>query len=213
MEDRKKQLFDEHLPYELEMFEEAARFLMSDECAKLDRENNKDDWFRANAAVEAFWTHARTLKEFFTQRKNPEPVQDAHHASAQDFAPDYWNDLELNAVIDKINAQVSHLTENLVTRCNSLRRRSTSRCADFRRSLPPRLQRKAIRTKCGIWRHVAPSSSFRSPTTCAAQPRGLAQALPRSYRGDRGERGRNGSAARSTPVSWSSVRRSGPARW
>jgi hypothetical protein len=109
MEDRKKQLFDEHLPYELEMFEEAARFLMSDECARLDRENNKDDWFRANAAVEAFWTHARTLKEFFTQRKNPEPVQDAHHASAQDFAPDYWNDLELNAVIDKINAQVSHL--------------------------------------------------------------------------------------------------------
>jgi hypothetical protein len=106
---RKKNLFEEHLPYELDMFEEAAKFLMSGAFAKLDRNNSKDDWFRANAAVEAFWTHARTLKEFLTHRKNPEPVQDAHHASAQDFAPDFWSDLELDAVIKKINAQVSHL--------------------------------------------------------------------------------------------------------
>jgi hypothetical protein len=34
--------------------------------AKLDRQNNKGDWFKANAAIEAFWTHARTLREFFT---------------------------------------------------------------------------------------------------------------------------------------------------
>jgi hypothetical protein len=108
-QERKKKLFTEHLPYELEMFDEAAKFLMSDEFAKLDRDKNKDDWFRANAAIEAFWTHARTLQEFFTQPKNPEPLQHAHHASAQDFAPDYWHDLELGAVIDKIHAQVSHL--------------------------------------------------------------------------------------------------------
>jgi hypothetical protein len=108
-QDRKKKLFEEHLPYELDMFEEAAKFLMSKEFANLNRKNNKDDWFRANAAIEAFWTHARTLEKFFTQRKNPEPVQDAHHASAQDFAPDYWHDLDLDTVIRKINAQVSHL--------------------------------------------------------------------------------------------------------
>ncbi len=53
-QDRKRKLFEEHLPYELDMFEEAAKFLMSEEFAKLDRENNKDDWFRANAAIEAF---------------------------------------------------------------------------------------------------------------------------------------------------------------
>jgi hypothetical protein len=75
-QDRKKKLFEEHLPYELDMFEEAAKFLMSKEFANLNRKNNKDDWFRANAAIEAFWTHARTLEKFFTQRKNPEPVQD-----------------------------------------------------------------------------------------------------------------------------------------
>jgi len=108
-QDRKKKLFEEHLPYELDMFDEAAKFLMSDEFAKLDREKNKGDWFRANAAIEAFWTHARTLKEFYTQPKNPEPVQDAHHASAQDFAPGYRHDLDLDTVIKKINAQISHL--------------------------------------------------------------------------------------------------------
>ena len=71
MEDRKKQLFDEHLPYELEMFEEAARFLMSDECAKLDRENNKDDWFRANAAVEAFWNSRTDVEGILYAAEEP----------------------------------------------------------------------------------------------------------------------------------------------
>ena len=108
--DWKKKLFDEHLPYELDMFDEAAKFLMSDEFAKLDRMNNKDDWFRANAAVEAFWTHARTLQEFLRQPKNPEPIDDAHHAAAQDFTSEYWHDLELEAVVAKIHAQVSHLS-------------------------------------------------------------------------------------------------------
>jgi hypothetical protein len=94
------------LPYELDMFEEAAKFLMSEEFAKLDREN---DWFRANAAIEAFWTHARTLQEFFNQPKNREPMLGAHHASARDFAFDYWPDLDLQTVVDKINNEVSHL--------------------------------------------------------------------------------------------------------
>ena len=135
-QDRKRKLFEEHLPYELDMFEEAAKFLMSEEFAKLDRENNKDDWFRANAAIEAFWTYARTLREFFKQPKNREPVLGAHHASARDFASDYWPDLDLQTVVDKINNQVSHLNygretiaawRNSVTRCNTLRPRSTSR--------------------------------------------------------------------------------------
>lgn len=107
-QDRKVQVFEVHLPYELDMFEEAAKFLMSEEFAKLDREN-KNDWFRANTAIEAFWTHARTLHEFFTHPKNPEPVLGAHHASAKDFASGYWADLELQTVVEKINNQVSHL--------------------------------------------------------------------------------------------------------
>jgi hypothetical protein len=77
--DLKRKLLDEHLRYELDMFDEAARFLMSEQFKKLDRENtnNRDDWFRANAAIETFRTHARTLREFFTQKKNDEPVEDA----------------------------------------------------------------------------------------------------------------------------------------
>jgi hypothetical protein len=108
-QDRKKRVFEEHLPYELDMFDEAAKFIMSKEFAKLDRKNNKNDWFRANAAIEAFWTHARTLQEFFNQPKNPEPMLGAHHASAKDFASDYWPDLGLGTVVEKINNQVSHL--------------------------------------------------------------------------------------------------------
>jgi len=110
--DLKRKLLDEHLRYEVDMFDEAAKFLMSEQFAKLDRENtnNRDDWFRANAAIETFWTHARTLREFFTQKKNDEPVKDAHHASARDFAPDYWHEIDLDKdIADKINAQVSHL--------------------------------------------------------------------------------------------------------
>jgi hypothetical protein len=78
-QERKKKLFEEHLAYELNMFDEAAKFLMSEEFSKLDRQNNKDDWFRANAAIEAFWTHARTLQEFF--RKAQEPRAFARRAS------------------------------------------------------------------------------------------------------------------------------------
>ena len=66
-EDPKELLFTEHLNYELEMFDEAARFLDSPEFAQLDR-NNRNDWFRYNSAIEAFWIHARLLIELGTRK-------------------------------------------------------------------------------------------------------------------------------------------------
>lgn len=65
--DTKELLFAEHLKYELEMFDEAARFLDSPQFAALDR-TKRDQWFRYNSAIEAFWIHARLLIEFLSVR-------------------------------------------------------------------------------------------------------------------------------------------------
>ena len=85
--DTKELLFAEHLKYELEMFDEAARFLDSPQFAALDR-TKRDQWFRYNSAIEAFWIHARLLIEFLS---NPQKSLDfsGNHASARDFADKY----------------------------------------------------------------------------------------------------------------------------
>ena len=69
--DTKELLFAEHLKYELEMFDEAARFLDSPQFAALDR-TKRDQWFRYNSAIEAFRIHARLLIEF--RRAHPESL-------------------------------------------------------------------------------------------------------------------------------------------
>jgi hypothetical protein len=105
-EARKRKLFTEHLPYELDMFEQAAAFIMSPENKNLGPDLS--DWFRRMSALEAFWIHARNLEEFFTQNA-PSPDGELSTASAKDFAPDFSSQLGLGSVIEKIHAQVAHL--------------------------------------------------------------------------------------------------------
>jgi hypothetical protein len=64
-------------------------------------------WFKRNAAIEAFWTHARNLIEFLTREKSPDLTVSS--ASAQDFTEDFHSTLEMETLMDKINAQISHL--------------------------------------------------------------------------------------------------------
>ena len=104
-EARKRELFTEHLPYELDMFEQAA-FIMSPENKKL--RPDLSDWFRRMSALEAFWIHARNFHEFLT-RKDPSPDGEVTSASAKNFAPNFDSQLQLRTVIDEINAQVAHL--------------------------------------------------------------------------------------------------------
>ena len=98
--DTKELLFAEHLKYELEMFDEAARFLDSPQFAALDR-TKRDQWFRYNSAIEAL------LIEFLS---NPQKSLDfsGNHASARDCADKYQYDQHLKWAYDKINEQVAH---------------------------------------------------------------------------------------------------------
>ena len=105
-EARKHELFTKHLPYELDMFEQAAAFIMSPENENL--RPGLSDWFRRMSALEAFWIHARNLHEFLIQ-KDPSPYGELNTASAKDFAPNFNSKLRLGEVIEKIHAQVAHL--------------------------------------------------------------------------------------------------------
>jgi hypothetical protein len=56
------EILREHLPYELDMFDGATEYFQSPEFAAAA--HSQENWFKRNAAVEAFWTHARNLVEF-----------------------------------------------------------------------------------------------------------------------------------------------------
>src|SRR5215470_5135450 len=85
--ERVKIVLGDALPYELAMLAMAARTTQEPQFKQLDTEK-WPDWLIRNATIEAFWTHARCLIEFFTrQNKN----LDGSSASAKAFTrDDYW---------------------------------------------------------------------------------------------------------------------------
>ncbi|MGE0036768.1 MAG: hypothetical protein AB7S93_14110 [Xanthobacteraceae bacterium] len=107
MERAEIDLLKEHLPYELDMLDNAVCFMNSPEFAKLGESSDKLDQFKKNAAIESFWTHARNLIEFLSRDKSPD--LNVSSASARDFAEGYRSNLDLESVSKKINEQVSHL--------------------------------------------------------------------------------------------------------
>jgi hypothetical protein len=82
MDKIKVDILKEHLPYELDMLDEAAAYARSTEAAETNTKKGQV-WFKRNAAIEAFWTHARNLIEFLTREKSPDLTVSS--ASAQDF--------------------------------------------------------------------------------------------------------------------------------
>src|SRR5262245_5338069 len=91
-----------HLPYELDMFEAAFVFLHSTDLAAA-RENG----FIKNAAIEAFWTHARNLIEFLMESRK---AKHTDVVPARTFAKDYTDSLEIKSIKIMVNKQISHLT-------------------------------------------------------------------------------------------------------
>ena len=61
MNEKTRAILTEHLPYELNMLEAAFTFLHSPDFKDVHRIG-----FVRNAAIEAFWLHARNLIEFLT---------------------------------------------------------------------------------------------------------------------------------------------------
>lgn len=57
------------LPYELLMLDAAARFTTTSQFEGLKIREELFDWLICNGTVEAFWTHARCLLEFFNGGK------------------------------------------------------------------------------------------------------------------------------------------------
>jgi hypothetical protein len=106
MEQIKIDILKEHLPYELDMLDEAAAYAGSTEAAETHTRKGSA-WFKRNAAIEAFWTHARNLIEFLEREKSPD--LNVSSASAKDFTDGSHFTLEMKNLKDKINAQICHL--------------------------------------------------------------------------------------------------------
>jgi hypothetical protein len=101
-------LLKEHLLYELDMLDEATTYLQSSEFSELARLRQRGpEWFKRNAAIEAFWTHARNIVEFLMRVKSADLTVSS--ASARDFATDFRPSVKLDPIRVKINEQVSHL--------------------------------------------------------------------------------------------------------
>ena len=92
----------EHLPYELDMLEGSFVRLYSTEFA-----DQLKDTVIKNALIEAFWTHARNLVEYFMHSKGD---RFSGVVSARDFTNDYFPDMKMKTLDQEINAQISHLT-------------------------------------------------------------------------------------------------------
>jgi hypothetical protein len=98
-----RQMLLEHLPYELGMLEWSYAALYDDQLASF-----RNHMLIRNLALESFWLHARNVLEFFNRPRNGTEVG---VASASDFIKSKRFDaqLDLQALIDDINVQISHL--------------------------------------------------------------------------------------------------------
>jgi hypothetical protein len=102
------------LPYELAMLRIALQYTQTPQFEQLKKDEEPLDWLTHNATVEAFWTHARCLLEFFNRAKNNN--FDASSASARDFTDGHYrpsDDIKKlwgpGCLSEKINEQLSHV--------------------------------------------------------------------------------------------------------
>jgi hypothetical protein len=111
--ERAKIVLDDALPYELDMLDAAVRYMQTDEFSQLTTPKTEIEWLTCNATIEAFWTHARCLIEFFSRRKNQNFTASA--ASAMDFTEGFHPSSEMEKLwgperlAETLNEQVSHV--------------------------------------------------------------------------------------------------------
>jgi hypothetical protein len=101
MNEKTRAILTEHLPYELNMLEAAFTFLHSPDFKDVHRIG-----FVRNAAIEAFWLHARNLIEFLAHRPGGGEIGTV---SARDFAPDFYPETIMKQMDQRINAATTHL--------------------------------------------------------------------------------------------------------
>jgi hypothetical protein len=106
MDKIKIEILKEHLPYELDMLDTAVAYLQSAESSSSEESLDRATRFRRNAAIEAFWTHARNLVEFLTREKSGDLTVSS--ASAKDFAEKFHPTAKMEPIQKKINEQVTH---------------------------------------------------------------------------------------------------------
>jgi hypothetical protein len=100
MDDQKKEMLCEHLPYELDMLDAAYRFLHSAE----DRAEREQSRYKTNSAIEVFWLHARNLDEFVRYNSG------TAIAAAEDFTSGWFrHEMETRDLVEKMNDQICHL--------------------------------------------------------------------------------------------------------
>lgn len=109
LEQKHYDMLVEHLPYEIDMMRVAYAYLRSTDRAKSREaigENTGLVTFLNNAAIEAFWIHARNLLEFFGRESQAE----GRTACAQDFTHSSLTyDLPFDNLKELINEQICHL--------------------------------------------------------------------------------------------------------
>jgi len=96
-------MLKEHLPYELNMLEQALLAWSRHEHME---DESPEYWFARMSAIEAFWTQARNIREFFTLSGD-----EGRTARAKDFTvkPMDYDFEELGNNINRLHAQISHL--------------------------------------------------------------------------------------------------------
>jgi hypothetical protein len=152
-----RQMLSEHLPYELGMLDWSYAALYDDQLASF-----KNHMLIRNLAVESFWLHARNLLEFFNRPRNGTEVG---VASASDFVKSRRFDaqLDLQALIDEINIQISHLQYG---RPSTPEQKLNSARMDYVRSAIKsalgRFEADLIDEARAVW---APPSTFQITTT------------------------------------------------
>jgi len=99
MNKEERDILHEHLGYEIDMVAGALMAMSSSES----------DWFRQMSTIEGFWLHARTLLEFFEDRKAPGRTAAAGHFTDEkiDYQIPSREKYEM-----LMNDQIAHLNYN-----------------------------------------------------------------------------------------------------
>ncbi|MGA8155123.1 MAG: hypothetical protein WB822_02700 [Rhodoplanes sp.] len=98
LEQEHKDVLEEHLPYELDMLEEALS-----RWGSLPKE---PDFFRRNSTIETFWVHARNIHEFFQNKQTNGRTAAANKFTTKSI---YYEFKEFGNKIQNIHDQIAHL--------------------------------------------------------------------------------------------------------
>lgn len=114
MDDARKNILTEHLPYEIDLLEQCIEAWSK--SAPASEGEPKEVWANRMMPINGFWLHARNLIEFFTR-----PASDSRTAAAGHFTTKVIHyEMPNKEVVEKINDQISHLNYDRLTEFGKL---------------------------------------------------------------------------------------------